>query len=63
MPTVRGIDAKARQIARLIVGKVMKIVAAKARFSLIDGKVTQMGANQMAVATPIVAKATVASAV
>ena len=62
MPTVRGIDAKAKQIARLIVGKVTGI-AAKAKPSLIAGKVRQIAANQMGVEKPIVAKATIASAV
>jgi hypothetical protein len=62
MPTVRGIDAKAKQIARLIVGKVTGI-AAKARSSLIVGKVRQIAANLMGVEKPIVAKETIASAV
>jgi hypothetical protein len=69
MPTVQGIGAKARQIARPIVGKVMQI-AAKARpslivgkASLIVGKVRQIAASQMGVAKPIAAKTTVGSGV
>ena len=61
MLTVLGTDAKAKRIARPIVGKEMKIVAAKAKPGLIVGKVRQIAANQMGVAKPIVAKATVAS--
>ncbi len=60
MPTVRGIDAKAKQIARLIVGKVTWIAAAKAKSRLIVGKVRQIAANRMGVEKPTVAKATVA---
>ena len=61
MPTVQGIDARAKQIARQIVDKAARI-AAKAKPSLIGGKVMQI-ANRMGVKTPIVAKATVTSAV
>ena len=62
MSTVRGIDAKAKQIVRLIVDKVTGI-AAKAKPSPIVGKVRQIAANQMGVEKPIVAKATEARAV
>ena len=58
MPTVREIDAKAKQTARLIVGKVTEIAAGKARSRLIVGKARQTAANQMGVAKPTVAKAT-----
>jgi hypothetical protein len=57
MPTVRETDAKAKQTARLMVGKVTT-AAAKARSRLIVGKARQTAANQMGVAKPTVAKAT-----
>ena len=59
MPMVLGIEATAKQIVRPMGGKVMLMVAAKAR---ILGKVRPIGPNQ-AVETQTVAKAMVVSAV
>jgi hypothetical protein len=60
MPIVPGIDAKTEQTARLIVDKVTR-TAAKAKPGPMAVKARRIAANQMGVAKPIVAKATVAS--
>jgi hypothetical protein len=60
MPIVPGIDAKTEQIAKPIVDKVTR-TAAKAKPGPMAVKARQIAANQMGVAKPIVAKATVAS--